>query len=93
MMGLIWYIIAAWVIVCVILVYVEVKKAPVIDERKPFLHDDYDEDLDPTKKYMSVFCQHCAKNLDGYCNNGKYFRKIGDEMVEICKKEEYFEVK
>ena len=83
MIELIWYIIAAWVIACVILVYVEAKKAPVIDERKPFLHDDYDEDLDPTKKYMSVFCQHCVK----------HFKKINDEMVETCKKEEYFEVK
>ena len=92
-MGLIWYFVGVVVIVFAILVFVEIKDAPVIDERKSFLYDDYDEDLDPTKKYVSVFCQHCAKNLDGFCNNGKHFTKIDDEMVEICKKEEYFEVK
>lgn len=93
-MGLIWYFVGAVVIGFAILVFVEIKDAPVIDDRAAFLHDDYDEDLDPTLKYKKVFCDHCIKNLDGiYCNNDKHLRKIGDEMVEICKKEEYFEVK
>ena len=31
-----------------ILFYTEVKNAPLIDDKEPFLHDDYDPAKDPT---------------------------------------------
>ena len=86
------YIAIIWLIASIILFAVEIKKAPIIDERKPFLHGDYDEKVDPTEAYMTIFCAHCKKNIDGkFCNNGVHLRKLGDEMIESCKEEEYFE--
>ena len=92
MLTVLGYVAIVWLIASLILFFVEIKKAPVIDEREPFLHGDYDEKADPTEAYMSAFCAHCIKNIDGkFCNNGVHLRKLGDEMVETCKKEEYFE--
>jgi hypothetical protein len=78
-------------VLSLIFAYREAKKAPVIDDSLPFLHDDYDENKDPTFRHKKVFCEHCVKNLDGSCNNGKKFGKIDDKMIELCKKEQFFE--
>ena len=89
-----WYLIIGWLGLSLILLIIEIKKAPLVDDKRPFLHDDYDPEKDPTAKYVSVFCNNCLKNLDGiYCNNGVHLRKIGDEMIEECEKEKYFEPK
>ena len=34
-----------------IVFFVEAKKAPIIDDGEPFLHDDYDPKKDPTYKF------------------------------------------
>jgi len=34
-----------------IIFFVEIKKAPIIDDSEPFLHDDYDQKKDPTYKF------------------------------------------
>ena len=91
-MNWILYFIIVWLVLCVILACVEVRKAPIIDDSLPFLNGDYDEKADPTEAYMSTFCAHCIKNIDGkFCNNGVHLRMLGDEMIEACKKEGYFE--
>ena len=86
-----WYLFIAWMVICIIIAYVEAKKAPTIDDKIPFLHDDYDENLDPVKKYKDVFCEHCVKNIDGFCNNGIHFSKINEDIIKMCKKEHFFE--
>jgi hypothetical protein len=92
MLTVLGYVAIVWLIASLILFFVELKKAPVIDERELFLRGDYDEKADPTKTYITVFCTHCKKNIDDkFCNNGIHLRKLGEEMVETCKKEEYFE--
>jgi hypothetical protein len=64
----------------------EIKNAPLVG-------DDY-EYINPSDAYRKSFCDYCLKNIDGiYCNNGVHLRKINDEMINICKKESYFEPK
>ena len=86
-----WYLFIAWMVICIVLVYVEVRKAPIVDDKMPFLHDDYDENKDPIEKYKEVFCEHCIKNVTGFCNNGKHLSRIGEDMINMCKKEQLFE--
>lgn len=93
-MSWIFYALCVVALIYVILLAYEIKRAPLLPDNVPFLHDDYDDEADPTNKHISIFCSHCIKNIDGmYCNNGKHLRKIGDEMIEECKKENYFEAK
>jgi hypothetical protein len=88
------YILGAIFLISTILILYEIKHAPLIPSDVPFLHDDYVKEVDPTKKYFSIFCDHCTKNIDGlYCNNGKHIRKIDKEMIEECKVENYFKAK
>jgi len=69
----------------IILIY-EIKNAPLVG-------DDY-EHIKTSDAYRKTFCDNCIKNIDGmYCNNGVHLRKIDDEMINICKKESYFEPK
>jgi len=64
----------------------EIKNAPLVD-------DNY-EYINPSDTYRKTFCNHCLKNIDGiYCNNGVHLRKMDDEMINICRKENYFEPK
>ena len=76
---------------CLVLFYVEIRKAPIIndDDLSPF----DDSQLSTAEKYKTVFCEHCLKRIDGFCNNGVKFRKIDDEMIHICEEEEFFEPK
>ena len=93
-MEIVWYALITLLIISLVLVFIEAKKAPLIDDSKPFLHDDYDPRLDPSKSFKSVFCEHCTKNIDGiYCNNGVQLSKMDDQMFDMCKKEGYFEAK
>ena len=92
MLTVLGYIAIGWLIFSIVFFIVEAKKAPLIDDSLPFLKGDYDEKADPTKAYTTIFCAHCKKNIDGkFCNNGVHLKKLGDEMVETCKKEGYFE--
>lgn len=94
MIEIVCYIMVAIFLIALVLIYIEIKKAPLVDSSVPFLHDDYDENGDPTRKYINVFCKHCAKSLDEYyCKNGKNSMMIGDAAVEKCKKESLFEPK
>ena len=93
-MGWYWYLIIAWLVISLTLLVYEIKKAPVVDEKLPFLNGDYDMYNDPTKNHKEALCKNCLKNIDGiYCNNGKHLKKIGDDMVAECIKEQYFEPK
>jgi hypothetical protein len=42
------YILLGFLALSAILFIVEVKNAPLIDDKEPFLHDDYDPAKDPT---------------------------------------------
>lgn len=79
----------AWFVCSIVLFFKEIKKAPMVDDSKPFLHDDYDPEKDPTEKFKTTFCNNCIKKLDWHCNNGTHFGK----MIELCKKESLFEPK
>lgn len=74
----------------------EARHAPLIDDKAPFLWDDFD----PKKKevseeeyhYMETFCQHC-KFYDGtaMCLYGDNLGELGKHVVEYCKKKSFFE--
>lgn len=42
------YILLGFLVLSAILFIVEAKNAPLIDDKEPFLHDDYDPTKDPT---------------------------------------------
>ena len=67
----------------------EARHAPLIDDKAPFLWDDFDP-----KEYhfMETFCQHC-KFYDGtaMCLHGENFGELGKHVVEYCKKKSFFE--
>jgi hypothetical protein len=64
----------------------EIKNAPLVG--------DYHEHINPSDTCKKTFCDYCLKNIDGiYCNNGVHLRKIDDEMINICKKENFFKPK
>ena len=70
----------------IIIAFFEIKNAPLVG-------DNY-EYINPNDIYKKKFCDYCLKNIDGiYCNNGVHLRKMDDEMINICKKESYFEPK
>ena len=76
---------AIFAVSTMILLY-EIKNAPLVG-------DDY-EHIKPSDVYRKRFCDNCIKNIDGmYCNNGVHLRKMDDEMINICKKESFFEPK
>lgn len=69
----------------------EIKRAPLVDDTQPFLHDDCDFSNSPVDEFKSIFCEHCLYNLDNRCNNGYHFGKINEEMIKTCKEKHYFE--
>ena len=74
----------------------EARHAPLIDDKAPFLWDDFD----PKKKevseeeyhFMETFCQHC-KFYDGtaMCLHEDNLGELGKHVVEYCKKKSFFE--
>jgi len=86
MIQIILIVLGAVLTVSVIILLYEIKNAPLVG-------DDY-ENIKPSDAYKKTFCDNCIKNIDGmYCNNGVHLRKIDDEMINICKKESFFEPK
>ena len=77
----------------------EVKNAPTVDEKEPFLWDDYnpmkeanvDEDV---FRYTKTFCKHC-KFYDGtaMCLHENNFGELTKHVVINCKDKSMFEVK
>lgn len=92
-------IVAIWLIAVGILFAREIKKAPLVDERAPFLRGDYDPKNDPSIHtvefdHAEKFCSHC-KYYDGVamCLNDNNFGQITHDLVLCCKNNSYFEVK
>lgn len=55
-MEVVLYILIAMGVLGLIIFFVEIKKAPIIDDKEPFLRGDYDPDKDPNAPHY----------LDGY---------------------------
>ena len=85
------------------LFYAEVKHAPTIDEKEPFLHDDYNPNKalllkarleDDMFHFAETFCTNC-KFYDGtaMCLHEENFGELVDNIIKHCKKESMFEAK
>jgi hypothetical protein len=107
---MIWIIIAVVFVIFVVSVfYHEVKNAPTIDEREPFLWDDYDPKKDPTMQndsstktewdeelthFAETFCNNC-KYFDGtaMCLTDSNFGELSINLIKHCKDRSLFEAK
>ena len=90
MMQIILIVFGAVIAVSTMILLYEIKNAPLVGDT--YLEDSY-KHTNSDDTFQDTFCKHCAKNIDGlYCNNGVHLRKIGNEMINICRKESYFEV-
>ena len=83
--------------------YTEAKHAPLVDEKEPFLHDDYDPSRamllkarleDDMFHFAETFCTNC-KFYDGtaMCLHEENFGELADNLIKHCKKESMFEAK
>ena len=79
----------------------EAKNAPLIDDREPFLWDDYDPKKDPSSDlfekelhHTDAFCKNC-KFFDGtaICLHDNNFGEININLINHCKKNAIFEAK
>lgn len=89
------YFLGIMFIISTVLFISEVKKAPLIDDKKPFLHGDYDPKKDPTLiayDYAEKFCKHC-KFYDGtaMCLHEDNIGVVDLSLIDSCKKESMFE--
>ena len=66
----------------------EVKNAPLIDSEHQTINEEKS-----SEHFKNNFCNNCLKRIDGFCNNGVKFVKINDEIIELCKKRNFFEPK
>ena len=107
---MIWIIIATVFVIFVVCVsYHEIKNAPTIDEREPFLWDDYGPKKDPTMQndvsmkneldeelahFAETFCEHC-KFFDGtaMCLVDSNFGELSINLIKHCKDKSLFEAK
>ena len=101
---MIWLIALGIFVIIVMGIFItEVKHAPFVDEKEPFLWDDYDPKKDPTKKlkledeelhYAKTFCEHC-KFFDGtaMCLNENNFGELSINLIKHCKSISLFEAK
>ena len=90
-----------FVVVTIALIVKEAKNAPLIDDRAPFLWDDYDPKNDPTSAFFEeelhhteTFCKNC-KFYDGtaMCLHENNFGEININLINYCKKNAIFEAK
>ena len=77
-------------LMCCVLFTIEIKIAPFIDENKPFLWDDFEEE----NHYSKIFCKNC-KFFDGtaMCLNEHNFGQISHGKIKSCEEKSLFEVK
>lgn len=73
----------------------EVKKAPLIDDKVPFLWDDYDPKKDKSTEeyhFVTTFCENC-KFFDGtaMCLHEDNLGEIVRHRIKYCKEKSMFE--
>ena len=81
-------------VVFILIALYEFDNAPIVDEKAPLFHDDYDPNKDYTIKHGKIFCANC-KFFDGIdmCILKVNFGKIGDDSVKNCKLNGLFNAK
>ena len=81
-------------VVFILIALYEFDNAPIVDEKAPLFHDDYDPSKDYTIKHGNIFCANC-KFFDGIdmCLLKVNFGKIGDDSVKNCKLNGLFNAK
>jgi hypothetical protein len=81
-------ILAVLSLISAIILFYEVKHAPLIED------DDYMPKEEEVVKYCETFCQHC-KFFDGtaMCLQENNFGVLTNHLVDLCKKDSFFEVK
>lgn len=89
------YVLGIIFIISTVLFISEIKKAPLLDDKEPFLEDDYNPKKDPTLfiyDYVEKFCKHC-KFYDGtaMCLHEDNIGVVGLSLIDSCKKESMFE--
>jgi hypothetical protein len=90
MINIIVYAVIAWFVFSIILAYFEIKNAPIIDEKEPFLHGDYD----PLIEHHNKYCVNCAfLDNDGKCLHRYNVRNVDTQAIENCIKESMFKAK
>ena len=73
-----------------VLAYLEIKKAPIIDDREPFLFGDYDNMLE----HYNKFCKNCALlDEDNKCLHRHVIQPITRDIIEKCTAESMFVAK
>lgn len=75
-------------LISAIILFYEVKHAPLIED------DDYMPKEEEVVKYCETFCQHC-KFFDGTatCLHEDIFGVLSNHLVDLCKKDSFFEAK
>lgn len=89
----------AYIIISAIMFAYEIKHAPLVDEKEPFLRGDYDPKKDPTMHtveydHAEKFCKFC-KYYDGVamCLHEDNLGQITHDLVMCCKNNSYFNTK
>jgi uridylate kinase len=94
-------IVVVFFIIVMVLFAKEVKNAPTINDKAPFLWDGYDPKNDPTSAFFEeelhhtdTFCKNC-KFYDGtaMCLHENNFGEININLINYCKKNSIFEAK
>ena len=89
------YFLGIMFIISTVLFIFEVKKAPLIDDKEPFLKGDYNPKEDPTlfaHDYAEKFCKHCKfYDAVAMCLHESNVGVVGVNLIENCKKASMFE--
>ena len=96
-------IVVVFFIIVMVVFAKEVKNAPTINDKAPFLWDDYGPKKDPTNKpkledeelrYAKIFCKNC-NFFDGtaICLSEKNFGDLSITLIKHCKSNSLFEAK
>jgi hypothetical protein len=89
------YVLGIIFIISAVLFISEIKKAPLLDDKEPFLEGDYNPKKDPTLfvyDYAETFCKNC-KFYDGtaMCLHEDNIGVVDMNLIDSCKKESMFE--
>jgi uridylate kinase len=94
-------IVVVFFIIVMVLFAKEVRNAPTISDKVPFLWVDYDPKKDPSSDlfekelhHTDAFCKNC-KFFDGtaICLHENNFGEININLINHCKKNAIFEAK
>ena len=94
-------IVVVFFIIVMVLFAKEVRNAPTISDKAPFLWDDYGPKNDSTSAFLEeelhhteTFCKNC-KFFDGtaMCLHENNFGEININLINYCKKNAIFEAK